>query len=316
MDRRSGIGCRLGRAVTRGRRPILRSGRWSFAARSEFPRLAGTVAVRTLDPLSNVSFDAGPGRTPRRTRVPDPGAPRAPSSSRLRPGRLGRRFSARRRMIVSSVEPGPSLCASSVEVVGPAAATAVLSCPAPVGGAPTIACTPRTPPGPSFAETVDGEVAAFRALVDGPDPLYVVVSRGADCWRMTRHAARSPQRIRSACRCVRRRCDRGRPLDRHRPRGDRRAHPVRRHLRHRHRRGPRAVRSRWEGGAEAFRTRIANAPGAMLWREGSASAPPIPGAGTGEGVPTLTSSDTNQEDLSQSFDRIASHGCRPRGVLR
>ena len=59
-----------------------------------------------------------------------------------------------------------------------------LVCPAPAGGG-RLECD-LGPPGPSFDEVVADEVAAFRALVSGPDPLYVVRRSGDGCWRMVR----------------------------------------------------------------------------------------------------------------------------------
>lgn len=60
----------------------------------------------------------------------------------------------------------------------------VLRCPAPIGGG-ALECT-LGPPGESFDATVAAEVASFRALVAGADPLYDIARRSADCWRMTR----------------------------------------------------------------------------------------------------------------------------------
>lgn len=60
----------------------------------------------------------------------------------------------------------------------------VLSCPAPLdGGEPTCSLGP---PGPSFDDVVADEVAAFRALVGGEDPLYRVETTEPGCWRMIR----------------------------------------------------------------------------------------------------------------------------------
>lgn len=59
-----------------------------------------------------------------------------------------------------------------------------LECPAPVGQAEQTCGL--GPPGPSFDEVVAQEVAAFRRLVSGPDPLYEVADAGDGCWRMTR----------------------------------------------------------------------------------------------------------------------------------
>ena len=59
-----------------------------------------------------------------------------------------------------------------------------LTCPAPAGGgAPECSLGPAGEP---FDEVVAGEVAAFRALVTGPDPLYDVSPSSDGCWRMVR----------------------------------------------------------------------------------------------------------------------------------
>lgn len=67
----------------------------------------------------------------------------------------------------------------------------VLDCPAPLGGDET-ACR-FGPPGDSFDEVVAGEVAEFRALVTGDDPLYEVTPAPDECWSMhrTRYDPRS-----------------------------------------------------------------------------------------------------------------------------
>ena len=60
-----------------------------------------------------------------------------------------------------------------------------LQCPAPVGGG-ELECH-LGPPGRSFDEVVADEVASFRRLVTGDDPLYEVEPADDEgCWRMTR----------------------------------------------------------------------------------------------------------------------------------
>lgn len=59
-----------------------------------------------------------------------------------------------------------------------------LQCPAPIGEEP-LACR-LGPPDGGFQEAVAEEVAAFRRLVTGPEPLYEVAPGREGCWRMAR----------------------------------------------------------------------------------------------------------------------------------
>lgn len=67
----------------------------------------------------------------------------------------------------------------------------VLDCPAPLGdGAPPCVLGP---PGESFTDVVEREIAEFEALFAGDDPLYEVAPATDGCWAMhrTRYDPRS-----------------------------------------------------------------------------------------------------------------------------
>jgi hypothetical protein len=75
----------------------------------------------------------------------------------------------------------------------------VLLCPASPDGEPAPPCQLGPPGGPTYDESVDGEVEALRSLVLGPERVYAVTADGTGCFdlRLRRVEPRAPYGVRA-----------------------------------------------------------------------------------------------------------------------